>query len=85
MINSAICSWHLLSNERYNMGSNNRESDRSQKNKKDTLKKKRNVQEEEEMNNMWFNLLQGYKSNAIMFHINDYIPCVGGKGKGSYA
>ena len=23
MINSAICSWHLLSNERYNMGSNN--------------------------------------------------------------
>ena len=24
MINSAICSWHLLSNERYNMGSNNR-------------------------------------------------------------
>ena len=22
MINSAICSWHLLSNERYNMGSN---------------------------------------------------------------
>ena len=25
MINSAICSWHLLSNERYNMGSNNRD------------------------------------------------------------
>ena len=30
MINSAICSWHLLSNERYNMGSNNRDMGQSE-------------------------------------------------------